>query len=193
MKQQVQIKEKTQRMALTAIMLALATVLSMIPLYKMPLGGTLTPLSMLPIALVSIKYGVKWGTFTSLLYAVIQLGLGLIFDGILGWGLTPVVLVACIIFDYIIAFGILGLAGIFRSKGLVGICSGIAMTLFIRFASHVFSGTVLFASFMPEEWSNPFLYSICYNGAYMLPELILTMIGAVILFKTPQIKKIIKE
>lgn len=184
-------KEKTQRLALTGIMLALASVLSLVKIYQLPLGGSVTLLSMLPIVLISIRYGVKWGTFTSFLYAVIQLIFGIIFDGVLGWGLTPVVLVACFIFDYIIAFGILGLAGLFRNKGLVGICSGIAMTLFIRFASHVFSGTVLFASFMPEDWSNPFLYSICYNGTFMLPELILTMIGAIILFKTPQIKKII--
>jgi len=186
-------KKNTQRLALTAIMLALASVLSMIKIFQMPLGGSVTLLSMLPIALVSIKYGVKWGTFTSLMYAIIQLVFGIIFDGVLGWGLTPVVLVACFVFDYILAFGILGLAGLFRKKGLVGICGGIAMTLCLRFASHVFSGTVLFASFMPEEWSNPFLYSICYNGAFMLPELVITMIGAIILFKTPQIKRIINN
>jgi len=184
-------KENTQRLTLTAIMLALASVLSLIKVYELPLGGSVTLLSMLPIVLISIKYGIKWGIFTSILYALIQIGLDI--GSLMSWGLSIKMWIGSIIFDYIIAFGILGLAGLFRKKGLVGICSGIAMTLFIRFASHVFSGVIFFGIWCPEEWSNTFLYSICYNGAFMLPELIFTMIGAVILFKTPQIKKIINS
>ena len=186
-----QMKEKTQRLTLTAIMLALASVLSMVKVYELPLGGSITLLSMLPIVLISIKYGVKWGAFTSFAYALIQIGLDL--GKLMSWGLTPQMWIGSIIFDYIVAFGILGFAGIFKKRGLVGICSGIALTLSLRFASHVLSGVIFFGTWMPEGWSNTLIYSICYNGSFMLPELILTMIGAVILFKTPQIKKIINE
>ncbi|MFI3325321.1 MAG: energy-coupled thiamine transporter ThiT [Clostridia bacterium] len=183
----------TKKMAVTAVFLALGTALSFVKIWNMPMGGSVTLLSMLPIALVSITYGLKWGFTCSFLYSLIQLGFGISIDGVLGWGLTPVVLIACFVFDYLLAFTAIGLAGLFRKKGVVGICAGIFIALAIRFASHWVSGAFLFAEWMPEQWSSPYLYSIVYNGAYMLPEIIFTMIGAVLLFKSPIIKKLIDD
>ena len=71
------------------------------------------------------------------------------------------------------------------------------MAIALRFVSHLFSGAVIFANFekflaFGTEWAGrPWLYSICYNGAYMLPEIIITMVAAVVIFKLPQLRKIL--
>ncbi len=180
--------QKTQKMVVMAIFIGLATVLSEIPILKMPFGGSVTLFSMLPIAMISIGYGLKSGFVCSFLYALAQLALGL--TDVLSWGLTPIVLLSCFFVDYIFAFTAIGLSGIFRKKGLVGICSGIALALSVRFVFHLFSGVVLFASWTPEEFTSPIIYSVLYNGAYMLPEIVITMIGAVLLFKAPVVNKV---
>ncbi len=176
-----------QRLVVTAIFLSLATVLSMIKVYELPMGGSITLLSMLPVAMISISYGTRWGIITAFIYSVIQLLLGV--QDILSWGLTPTVLVASFFLDYILAYTSIGISGIFRKAGFKGICAGIFLGLTLRFAFHLISGTVLFAEWTPEEFASPLLYSVVYNGSYMLPEIIITCIGASILFKAPVVTK----
>lgn len=169
-----------------AVMIALATVLSLIRIYKLPLGGSITLLSMLPICLFSIRRGIKWGVGASFVYSVIKLMLDL--SEVLSWGLSSLALIGCFVFDYIIAFTVIGLAGMFRSRGKTGMIIGICVALFLRFCSHLISGTFIFDTWLPEEWSSPFLYAIVYNGSFMLPELVLTGIGGFFLC-TPRILK----
>lgn len=177
-----------------AIMVALATVLSFIVIYRLPWDGAITLLSMLPICLYSIKYGIKKGLITAFAYSLIQFfqGIGL---GLFGWGLSPMALVGCIFFDYIFAFTVIGFAGLWRKKGAVGWIGGTVFALFLRFACHFISGVLIFHSF-GELWegfstNNTFLYSLLYNGSYMLPEMVFTAIGAFILFKIPQTRKML--
>lgn len=175
-----------------AIMVALASVLSLIkipPILFPNFGGSITLFSMLPICVIAVKYGAGWGFGTAFLYSVMQLIFGITLDGVLGWGLTPAFLVGTIFFDYFIPFTALGLAGTFRKKGIGGIISGITVALLIRWVSHIVSGTIFFASWSP--WTNPFIYSIAYNSTYMLPELILTVVGAVLLYRIKVLNKII--
>ena len=101
---------KTKILSECAMLVALSTVLSFVKIWHMPWGGSITLLSMLPVAVISIKHGVKTGLFSSFLYACIQLFLGISLDGLLGWGLTPIALVSCVLLDYIVAFGILCIA-----------------------------------------------------------------------------------
>ena len=180
-------KTKTKILTECGILIALAAVLSLIKVFKLPWGGSITLLSMLPICLISIRQGVKTGLFSSFVYAVIQLVFGILFDGLLGWGLTVGALISCILLDYIIAFTGLGLAGIFADKGMSGVIGGTVLAVFLRFVSHVFSGVFIFASagklWEGFETSNTWLYSIVYNGCYMLPELIFTCIGAAVVYK----------
>ncbi len=178
-----------------AIMIALATVLSLIKIYKLPWGGSITLLSMLPIAVFSLRHGVYKGLGVSFVYALIQLFQGIVFDGLFAWGLTPLMLIGCIMLDYILPFTSLGLAGIFKDKGLIGQLAGITIAILLRLVCHFFSGVVIFAS-MGMLWEgfyteNSWIYSIIYNASYMLPELIFTLIGATALLKVPQTKKII--
>ncbi len=192
-------QSKTVKLTTCGVMIALATILSLIKVYELPLGGSVTLVSMLPICLISLKYGVKWGFASSFIYALGQLGLGL--GSLMTWGMDARMWFGSIAFDYIIAFGILGIAGIFRKRGasavihtkndFIASVAGVVLALVLRFASHFVSGSIFFDVWMPEEFSNPYVYSIIYNGSYMLPELIVTVIVSVILLQVPATKKIL--
>jgi thiamine transporter len=148
---------------------------------------------MLPLCLISIKYGIKWGLGTAFCYSWFQILQG----GVFAWGLTPVMLIGSLFLDYILAFTVLGLAGIFRKKGYLGMVLGIVLVCVLRFFVHFLAGVILWANFeefvaFGQSWVNrPVLYSICYNGIYMLPETILTSVMAAVILKIPQVKKLI--
>ena len=180
-----------EKLAMTAIMIALAFVLSYVQIWKMPFGGSVTLFSMLPIFFISIKYGIGWGLGASFIYAWLQIIQGEVF----GWGLTPTMLIGSLMLDYIVAFTVLGLAGLFRKKGTAGIIIGSVSVCILRFLSHLISGVVLWANYekfvaFGREWVNhPWLYSLCYNGAYMLPETVFTVVGVILIFNLPQLKR----
>lgn len=177
-----------------AIMIALATVLSLISIWQMPFGGKLTLLSMLPIIVIGLRRGVRAGFMTAFMYSVVQLALSL--GSVLSWGLTPVVLIACFFLDYIAAFTSLGICSFFR-KGKNGelsrarICIGTALALFARFVCHYISGITLWTSSAAAEGISPYIYSALYNGAFMLPELVLTVAAIFILSSVPQFKRLL--
>ena len=184
--------EKLKTMVEGAAMVALSTVLSFIPIIQLPWGGTVTLLSMLPIAVFSIRRGVKAGFTASFVYSLIQFAQG-IMKGLFGWGLTPLMLAACIFLDYIGAFTVLGVSGAFRKKKFPGWIGGTALAVVLRFVFHFLSGVVIWKS-VGELWNgfstdNTYLYSFLYNGCYMLPELIFTLAGAVALLKIPQTRR----
>ncbi len=187
----LQRSSKLRAMIECAIMIALATVLSMIKLYEAPLGGSVTLLSMLPISVLSIRLGLKWGLAGGFLHATLQMFLDL--GKVVSWGLTPAALIGCLVFDYLVAFTVIGLAGLFRTKGRIGMICGIALALFLRFCSHLVSGTVIFDVWMPDGWGSPFIYSVAYNGAYMLPELIFTVAAVILLTKTPAFRRVLQH
>ena len=168
------------------MLIALSAVLSLIKIWQMPLGGSITLLSMVPVTLISVMFGVPWGLFSAFVYALVQIGLDL--GGMMGWGMDATMWVGALVFDYLVAYTALGLSGIMRKKGVLGICGGISIALVIRFISHFISGCIFFEIWSP--WENPYIYSICYNGLYMLPELVLTLVAAIILYKTSTVKRI---
>lgn len=176
-----------------AIMLALSVVLSYIKFFQLPFDGSITLFSMLPVCLVAIKYGWRWGLGTSFCFSWFQILQG----GVFGWGLTPGMLIGSLLLDYILAYTVLGLAGIFRKKGYLGMLGGIALVCALRFVVHFLAGIILWANFEQFEafgqviQDSPALYSICYNGVYMLPETLLTVGVAAILLKIPQVKRVV--
>ena len=180
-------KQNIKKITLCAIMIALGTVLSMIKI-DAPLGGGVTMLSMVPVAFLSCMLGLKWGFATSCVYAAIQLMLSI--GDVLSWGLTATAVVVCALFDYVIPYALLGISGIFRKKGGWGVVAGVGIATFIRFLCHYFTGVVIFDIWCP--WANVYWYSLCYNGAYMLPEIILTCVGTALLVRTNVIQKMLK-
>lgn len=182
---------KIRMLVESAVMIALGYVLSTIPIMQMPFGGKVTLLSMLPIVLIAVKNGPAWGFATAFCYSLTQLAS----SGVFGWGLTPTILVGAILLDYLVAFTVLGIAGVFGKTRTGAIC-GTVLACVLRFLSHFASGVILWANYeqfvvFGKEWvGKPVLYSLCYNGAYMLPELIFTVVGMAALVNVPQIRKL---
>lgn len=191
-------RNSIQKMTLSSVFIALATGLSMIKVINMPLGGSVTLMSMVPIVFISCALGAKWGLGTAFVYSLIQLGLGIAVDGLFAWGLTPACLIGTILLDYIVPFTLLGISGIFAKKGVLYITLGTAFAVILRFLCHFASGYIIFANF--EKFvvlgssfvGRPALYSLCYNGLYMLPELIITVVATALIFRFSQVNKFIK-
>ncbi len=181
-------KNNVRKLTLGAIIIALSTVLSMIKIFEPPLGGSVTLFSMLPMVMYVCMVDIKWGFAVSFVYSLIQMMLS--FGEVCSWGLSPVALVATFLIDYILAYTVLGFAGIFKKKGYLGICLGALLATFLRFVCHYTTGVFIFDIWC--EWDSVWLYSLVYNGAYMLPEMIITSVGAFLLFKVPQIEKLMK-
>ena len=175
----------------SAILLALGIVLSYVKFFQLPFDGAITLASMLPICLISIRFGIKWGLGAAFCYSWSQILQG----GVFSWGLTPTMLIASLLLDYIVAFSVLGLAGAFRRHGVWGKIGGITLACFLRFVVHFLAGIILWANFeefvaFGTSWvGRPVLYSICYNGVYMLPDTAIGVAIALLIFKIPQINK----
>ena len=151
---------------------------------------------MLPIVIYSIKYGVKWGLGASFVFALAQLGQA-VQEGLFSWGLSVSMLIACIFFDYVIAYSLIGLSGLFRKYGFKGWIAGTIFALLARFLCHFLSGIVIWET-AGKLWDgfstdNSYLYSLVYNGSFMLPEILLTTVASVIILKLPQMKKLMQE
>ncbi len=173
-----------------AVLIAMGTVLSLIqiPMPWLIWGGSLTPLSMLPICLIGLLHGPKWGFGSAFIYSVFQLLFGYPF----AWGLSPAVLVICILFDYIVAFSVLGITGFFKDRSKTVMCVGIAIAVFLRFVCHYITGVTIWEESMPDSFTNIWFYSLVYNGSYMLPEIILTVIGSFAVLSVPKLMSLLK-
>lgn len=162
----------TRKLVETSIMLALATVLSLVKVFEAPFGGSVTAASMLPIIIIALRYGGGWGLVTGGIHGVIQLMLDL--GKVAAWGLSPAVFIGSVFLDYLFAFGLLGVAGFFKNIKF-GVQIGTFTAVALRFICHFFSGFILFAHFAPDNTA-PLIYSLFYNGAFMLPELVITLL-----------------
>ena len=183
-------KTNIRKLTVSAILIALGAVLSLIkPFPPMPLGGSVTLFSMVPITLIAVMFGTRWGLFSAFVYSLVQIGLDV--AGMMAWGMDARMWVGAIIFDYLVAYTVIGFSGLFKKRDFPGICFGICLALSLRFISHFISGCIFFSIWSP--WDNPYIYSICYNGAYMLPELVFTLIAVTILYKTNAIKRLLNE
>ena len=218
-------KTNTMRLTTSAMMLAMATVLALvcayIPFLNLPFGGGFTVASMLPIVLVSYMYGMKWGFFTSAVYAVIQI----VMDLYLGKGSTVMALftpnsedfmgygaaVAILVIDYLIAYTLLGFGGVFRNvikNKTLALTLGVVVALSLRYLAHIASGFIFYGAwaewFFSQEnfysiggwildnfsgkWLS-LIYSVFYNGLYMVPEIIITAVAAAGVSVIPNINK----
>ena len=166
-----------------AVCIALAEILSFIPLYKMPWGGSVD-LAMLPIILYCVRWGFGAGMVASFAHAVLQM----LFEGgiAIGW--------QSIIGDFIVAYSVLGLAGLFKGNFFLGT----VVACVARFLVHYVVGATIWAEYMPETFFNmtmttPWIYSALYNAAYMLVDMLLILLVGFLLSKTPAKKYLLGE
>ena len=204
----------------SAVMIALAAVLEIVAkmiIPEMPFGGQVTIVSMLPIVLVGWKYGIGKGLVTGFAYSLVQIALGVKTVSALIMPTSEEYLgdvgkiVLMFLFDYVIAYTVLGLGAIYKKSiknDTVSLPLGAFTVLLFRYISHTVSGYILYGAW--AEWfftqdgfyswgetiMNTFsgdalslVYSIIYNGFYMVPEIIITTIVAVVVSKVPQITK----
>lgn len=150
----------TKIIAEASVIVALSTALSFLKVFAMPQGGSVTAGSMVPLLWISARRGVRIGLFTSTIYGLVQFAAG-----------PFVVHPIQVLLDYPIAFGALGVMGLFMSHPLIGTGVGIGG----RFMSHFLSGFIFFAAYAPEGM-NPMLYSAVYNGGYLGGELVVSLI-----------------
>lgn len=172
-----------------AVMLALSFVLNLIVIWQMPMGGKITLVSMLPVMLIGIKWGPKWGFATTTAYAVLQTALS--FAKVLGWGLDAKTFIVCILFDYFLPYALLGIVTFFRNCKTPLLVTGVGLGIFARFVCHFITGITIWANWVDDSPWAIISYSLIYNGEYMLPELIFTVIAASVLFGVPQFRKLI--
>lgn len=151
-----------KQLAFCAMAIALGSVLSEIKLFHFPTGGSITLLSMLVICLPGYFFGVGAGLLTAVAYGVLQLLLG-------PYVLYPMQLVV----DYLLAFGALGLSGLFAGSKH-GLIKGYLVGVFGRYVFAVLSGWLFFGSYAWEGW-DPLPYSLVYNAIYIFSEALLTV------------------
>lgn len=149
--------QNTKRLVTSAMLVAIATVLSLIKLFELPFGGTVTVGSMMPVVIVAYLYGTRWGLFTALIYGVLQLvcGVGTVSAFFLPGDSQMAVTSAIIIclLDYIIAYGVLGFAGAFRGRlgrPVTELVLGSILACLARSLVHIVSGAIFFGAW--AEW-----------------------------------------
>ena len=212
-------KFNTERLVVSAVLIALATVLSLFQPLRLPAGGGITILSMLPIVLISYRYGMAWGAVSAFIFSLLQMLTG--FDTVSALFLPGdnqqvwwKALLICLI-DYVFAYTALCLGGLFRKNGnpSVALCLGSVVALSARYLFHIISGAIFYCAWAEWWFTDVFggefgagilsqysgfglalLYSIFYNGLYMIPEIIITAVGAFIVGKIPVVtgKKAVK-
>lgn len=156
------------------VMLALAFVLGRIALFKMPQGGSITAGQMIPLIIFAIRYGAGPGIMVGAVYGILDM----LFGGSIYHPVQALL-------DYPVAYGCLGLVGFFskpflETHNIGAVIKGTFIGVFGRFICHVLTGVIFFGSYAPEG-QNPWIYSILYNGSFLLVEFIITIVILVVL------------
>ena len=199
----------TQRLVKTAILLAIATGLSIIKIFELPFGGSVTAASMMPVIIIAYMYGTKWGLLSGAVYGVLQMltGMNIVAAMFLPGESQMLVwqaILVCLI-DYILAYMMLGFGGIFKGKiknNIMAVALGTVIAMLLSYIMHIISGYIFYGEwaewFFTQEGFYSFgtkivenfdgkilslLYSIVYNGLYMIPEIIITVIVTPIVYK----------
>jgi thiamine transporter len=177
-------------------MVALAFALSWVKLWQMPLGGSVTVASMLPIMLISIKYGNAIGLGTAFVYSATQLLQAVIESDVFPYCETPTTLVICVLFDYLFPFTVLGLSGAFMKVTKIRHAEirayiGIVTVVVARFLSHFITGVAIWGQWAPDGMGK-YLYSFLYNGSFLSVDFLICIICAVLMFRKTEIRKLVE-
>lgn len=174
----------------SAILIAIAAVLNEFASFKASwaFGGSVTFGSMIPLALICWRWGTRQGLFGAFVFALLQLILG---ASNVAYGQSPLQMAAIALLDYLVAYTVYGLTAVFRGKGKnepAAIASGIVLAGVLRFICHFISGWMIWDALWPnEKGMSGALYSLVYNGGYMLPDILIAV--AIALISYPMLKK----
>lgn len=207
----------TEKIVTSAMLIAVATLLNFIKVFALPFGGEITLASMMPIVLIAFIYGVKTGILSAFAYSLIQMILG--YNVISAFFLpgdsqmTVINAILVCLLDYIVAYTSLGFAAIFKGKmkkDTSALIFGTIFVLSLRYLVHIISGTIFFGTWAEWFFTQPgfysigskimssfsglglsIVYSVFYNGLYMIPEIIITTILTPIVYSTLKKAKVL--
>ncbi|MBR3247301.1 MAG: MIP family channel protein [Clostridiales bacterium] len=181
-------RESILRISTGGVCLALAFVLSQLKLFEMPMGGTVTPASTLPIIVYGVAFGPVWGFIVAFIFSLLQL--------IGGWLVTPFQ----VFLDYTIGYTALGFAGFaaiktdsrlkingalprFRATSILKLLGFTFVAYFVRWLGSVASGVIFYAEYAAEAgYDSALVYSMVYNGSFLLADLAILAVVLVILY-----------
>lgn len=182
---------KTRIMMECSVLIALSVVLSFIILYTAPFGGTVTCFSMVPLVIISVRHGIAWGMGSAFVYSVFEL---IRYMGYVTAVPSLTGIIAVILLDYLVAFTLIGLSGVFRGIKLLknekvnmGLMTfmGVTLAFFMRFACHFISGAFVWYEITKNAAAagdyvqsvGMWTYSFVYNITYLGPETLLTLMA----------------
>lgn len=170
-----------------AIMIAMAFVLSMIPVFNLPWGGSVTMVSTLPILVFSLRHKTPWGIGVAAVYSFTQLLQG--FGNVL-YAKTYFAMVLCALLDYLLAYTFLGFTGAiarrFKNRS-AGIAAGVTLTGLLRLVFSFLSGVIIWGEWAPAG-TPVWVYSLTYNASWLLPDLALVLAATLLLSKVPALQ-----
>ena len=207
--------ESAMMIALSTIIAFICSLIPAIP-FNFPFGGGVTIASMLPIILIAYLYGTRWGLLTAFVYSIVQMLLGhstisSLFLPVEDGGMQLYAALLICLIDYVLAYTALGLGGVFRNKMSRGkaLILGSLVALAARYLCHIVSGAIFYGAW--AEWffeqegiyetigktvlesfhgnTLAVIYSVVYNGCYMIPEMIITPIAAWLVLRIPVLRK----
>ena len=169
-------RQVTRMICEGAIMIALSLILGLLKVFELPQGGSIS-LEMLPLFLFCVRWGVGSGFIACFAFGILQVFV----QGAVSWGWASILL------DYIVAFGVIGVAGFGRGHKY-GIFWGSVLGGIARFIIHFISGITIYKIVAPTElfgtvFDNPVLYSVVYNGWYVVIDVVICLIIFGILYK----------
>ncbi|MBO5422081.1 MAG: energy-coupled thiamine transporter ThiT [Clostridia bacterium] len=202
--------ENTMKLTVSAIMVAMSTVLSFIKFSELPYGGSVTLFSFVPILFVGYAYGAKWGISAGIVYGILQTIFG-ISGAVAGAGFAWYQVLLCAMLDYIVAGAMLGTGGTFKKlikNPQLSFGLGAFFSCLLKYISHFLSGYILFGTYAQwffEEGGGmsygaeilstysgnvlSVVYSLIYNATFMLPETIITVVMACIIISVRPLRK----
>lgn len=169
-------KLTVKQLVFCAMSIALGTVLSNLKLFHFPTGGSITLLSMLVICLPGYWFGLGVGLLAGVAYGILQMLI------------DPYILYpAQLVVDYLLAFGALGLSGVF-SNAKQGLLKGYILGVLGRYLFAVLSGWIFFGSYAWDGWG-ALPYSLAYNAIYISAEAAVT----VVILLLPPVRKVMGQ
>ena len=188
-------KNNVKRLVVSAMFIAVSIALNELLKFDLTFiqGGSVTAFSMVPLALIGWVWGVKWGFACGAIMGVLDMLIGGLAN--FSWVSGIFAYIILILFDYLVAYGCAGVSGIFKGKiknDAVAFALGAVLACLLRFICHFVTGITIWADYSENIWA-VVMGSITYNGAYMLPELIITVIGCITVISIKPLIKMLER
>ena len=169
-----------QRLTFSGLLMSIALILNRIELSSFfHFGGSVTLFSLVPLMVISLKYGYKWGALCGGVYGLLHL----ITTNLKFQGLNVVSIMASILLDYIVSYSIIGFVSFFYYRFMnfkFNISISVICVLMLRCIVHIISGILIWSSLKIEKFESflsVMMFSIIYNISYMLPEMLINLLG----------------